>query len=230
MKRVRLEEALAGLPDVLRQLAEHRQGEAVVLDVRGGEVVAVVPAGTDDGEVIAAASSLRAAVRLDNERVLIVEIHEGASSASFRDAPADLHTSPRLVGAAAAEAVDTSRLGTVERIMTRDVVTASPDELVEDVAKRLAFHNVTGLPVEDWDGRIVGIVSELDVMGRINETIRDVMTAEVISVATETPIEQAAALMAERGIKRLPVLADGKLVGIISRADIVRALAGSAFD
>ena len=227
MKRVRLEDAFEALPEALRRLTADQRGcDAVVLDVRGGEVVAVVPAGTADDAVIGAASSLRAAVRLDNERVLMFEIHDGGSTATFQDRAADLHGAPRVQGTTAGGAIDTSGLGTVEQIMTRDVVTASPDELVEDVAKRLVFHNVTGLPVEDWDGRVMGVVSELDVIDRINETIRDVMTAEVIAVATDTSIEQAAALMAGRGIKRLPVLSDGKLVGIISRADIVRALAG----
>jgi CBS domain-containing protein len=226
VKRVKIEEAFEGRSASPTGGAGQPTGEAVVLDVRGGEVVAVVPAATADDDVIAAATSLRAALRLDNERVLMFEIHEGSSSAHFSDEAARLHVTLQAAGApGTGGAVDTAGLGTVDQIMTRDVKVASPDELVEDVAKRLAFHNVTGLPVEDWDGRVIGVVSELDVIGRINETIRDVMTADVVSVAPDTPVDRAATLMAERGIKRLPVLAGGKLVGILSRADIVRALA-----
>ena len=226
MKRVKIEEAFEGQTTALRGGSGPPSGEAVVLDVRGGEVVAVVPAATTDDDVIGAATSLRAALRLDNERVLMFEIHEGSSTAHFRDEAAHLHITLQPAGAPGrGGAVDTAGLGTVDQIMTRDVKVASPDELVEDIAKRLAFHNVTGLPVEDWDGRVIGVVSELDVIGRINETIRDVMSADVVSVAPDTPVDRAASLMADRGIKRLPVLADGKLVGILSRADIVRALA-----
>jgi CBS domain-containing protein len=226
MKRVTLEEAFGDSAAMQAAQYGDLQGEAVVLSVRGGEVIAVVPEGTADDGVLAAASSLRAAVRLENERVLMFEIHEGGSSASFRDEAARLHTAVQVVEASrGGGAVDVAALGTVDQVMTRGVMTATPDELVEDVAKRLAFHNVTGLPVEDWDGTIVGIVSEMDVIGRIGEVIRDVMTANVVSVPPDTTVERAARLMAERGIKRLPVLADGKLVGIISRADVVRLLA-----
>ena len=109
--------------------------------------------------------------------------------------------------------------------MTRSVLTASPDELVEDIAKRLSFHNVSGMPVEDWDGKVIGIVSEFDVMGKFHDTVGDVMSSDVISVSRDTPLSEVAALMAERRIKRVPVLDGGLLVGIVSRADIVRALA-----
>ena len=112
--------------------------------------------------------------------------------------------------------------------MTRDVQTASADELVEDVAKRLAFHNISGMPVEDWDGRVIGIVSELDVIDKLHDTVRDAMSSDVVSVSRDTPIEQIAALMTERRIKRVPVLAEGMLVGIVSRHDIVRGLVAGA--
>lgn len=225
MKRVRLEEAFEGSSAAPRGGAGAEEQEAVVLDVRGGEVVAVVPASTPDDGVLGAASSLRAALRLETERVLMVEIHAGANRAHFHDEPAALHAVRRAEGTPGVGAVDTHALGTVDQLMTRNVKTATPDELVEDVAKRLAFHNVTGLPVEDWDGSVIGIVSELDVIDKIGEIIRDVMTPDVITVRPDTPIDEAAMLMAQRGIKRLPVLEDGKLVGILSRADIVRALA-----
>ena len=64
-----------------------------------------------------------------------------------------------------------------------------------------------------------------DVIGKIGHTIRDVMSDQVISVSRSTPVEQIATLLAERRIKRVPVLVDEMLVGIVSRADIVRAFA-----
>ena len=97
-----------------------------------------------------------------------------------------------------------------------------------DAAKLLAYHNISGMPVEGWDGSIVGIVSEADVIGHIGATVSDVMTRDVISVGQEATVEEIASLMAERRIKRVPVMTNGQVVGMVSRADIVRALAARA--
>jgi CBS domain-containing protein len=206
--------------------------EAVALAVRGGEVATAVRAGTAEESVVSAASRIRGRVRLENERVLTFDIHRAAGGASLRDEPARLREAAEEHGAASLAVVQDGDLldglGTAEDIMTRDVLTASPDELVEDIAKRLVFHNVTGLPVLDWDDRVIGIVSEVDVIDKLGETIGDVMSTELTTVARETPIEEIAALMTERRIKRVPVIAEGMLVGIVSRADIVRAFAALA--
>jgi CBS-domain-containing membrane protein len=113
-------------------------------------------------------------------------------------------------------------------IMTRDVMTARPDTPTEELAKLLAFHNVGGMPVLDEAGAMIGIVSEADVLGKRGATVAGIMTAEVISVAEATLIEQIAALMAQKNIKRVPVARDGPLIGMVSRADIIRALAARA--
>ena len=230
MKRVTIEEAFAKAPLSGPQgPAGAAGGEAVVLSVRGGEIIAVVPAGTPEDGVIAAACNVRAALRLDNERVLTFEIHEGAASAYFRDEPAQLRAQRREPSAAAPTLPDfLAGLGKAEDVMTPTVLTASPDELVEDIAKRLVFHNVTGLPVEDWDGKVIGIVSEVDVIDKIGQTVGDIMSADVVTVAKDTPLAQIAALLTERRIKRVPVVDEGALVGIVSRADIVRVFAARA--
>jgi CBS domain-containing protein len=228
LKRLKIDEVQGGAG-----LADGQAGEAVVLTVRGGEIVAVIPAGVEDDAVVEQASSLRGALRLENERVLTFEIHAGAAQASFRDEPAHLHqatASPRAHAPAPAIAVVSrppAALGriTVDQIMTRNVIVASADELVEDIAKKLAFHSISGMPVEDWDGKVIGIISEFDVIGKFHDTIRDAMSADVTSVPPGTPLEQVAALMTEKRIKRVPVLENGMLIGIVSRADIVRALA-----
>ena len=198
---------------------------AMVLGVRGGEIVAVAPDGTSDDDVVGAASRIRGSLRLEHGRVLTFEIRRGAAEATFTDARAGLpaHQSAGAPGARAFGAGVGSR--TVGEIMTRDVLVASPDMLVEDVAKLLAFHNITGMPVEGWDGQLVGIVSEADVIGKLGVTVDDVMTREVISVTEETPIEDVAKLMTERRIRRVPVMAGSVVAGIVSRADIVRAFA-----
>jgi tRNA nucleotidyltransferase (CCA-adding enzyme) len=176
--------------------------------------------------VLSAASSVRAALRLENERVLSFEIHEGAAHGSFRVESARLHAEARPGPAGGAAASGPSFGGlTAEQIMTRTVMIAHADELVEDVAKRLAFHNISGMPVEDWDGKVIGVISEIDVIGKFHDTIREAMSADLLTVARDAPLEQVAALMTERRIKRVPVLEGDKLVGIVTRADIVRALA-----
>jgi CBS-domain-containing membrane protein len=112
--------------------------------------------------------------------------------------------------------------------MTRDVVTAPRDLLTEEIAALLAFHNVSGMPVLAEAGTVSGIVSEADVIGKRGATVGEIMTPEVVTVTEPTPVEWIAALMAEKKIKRVPVIVDGALAGMVSRADIVRALAARA--
>lgn len=149
-------------------------------------------------------------------------------------------------------------------VMTTNVITVGPDTSVQDVAKILSERGISGVPVVDADNRVIGIVSEgdllhrvetgterrpdrvtprrrswwLDTIGRDEElardyvkshgrTANDVMTREVISVDDTTELADVATLLETRRIKRVPVLKDGKLVGIVSRANLVRALAAA---
>ena len=234
MKRVNIKDAFVGEPTWGQEEAGGDDGdEALVLAVRGGEVVAVVPAGTAEDEAVGAASIVRGALRLENERVLTFEIHEGASSAFFEDESAQLHRRRLEAGPSGLSNITGSSHSdymrgprTAGEIMTRDVLTASPSLPVEDLTKLLAFHNISGMPVVDDAGKVIGIVSEADVISKQGATVGDIMTAEVVSVSPADPVEQLAALMAERTIKRVPVMAEGELLGMVSRADIVRALAG----
>ena len=235
MRRVNIKDAFVGEPSPGQEGIEADDSdEAVVLSVRGGEVMAVVPSGTPEEGVVSSATTVRGALRLENERVLTFEIHEGANGAFFEDESAQLHHSREQTGSAGLSTLavgdsdDRNRARKAEEIMTRDVLTASPDMLVEDIAKLLAFHNISGLPVVDGGGKVVGVVSEVDVIGKIGSTVDDIMTHEAITVSKNTPVEQIARLMAERGIKRVPVMDGERLVGLISRADIVRALAARA--
>ncbi|MDP8923456.1 MAG: CBS domain-containing protein [Chloroflexota bacterium] len=233
MKRVNIEDAFVGEPTSSQAAGDGQESdEAVVLAVRGGEVVAVVPAGTPEEGVIGVAGVIRGALRLENERVLTFEIHEGASGAFFEDESAQLHRRRQESGAVGLSTIaGIDYMGdrrTAGEIMTRDVVTARPDMPTEEFATLLAFHNVSGMPVLDEAGTVVGIASEADVIGKRGATVGEIMTPEVVSVTEGTPIERIAALMATRKIKRVPVIVDGVLVGMVSRADIVRALAARA--
>jgi CBS domain-containing protein len=227
VKRLNASDAFTDEP--LSEQGRSRVGvgdEAVVLAVRGGQIAAAVPAETDADRAIDVAGLIRGVLRLENEQVLTFQIRRASGYASFRHEAAHLEQHLPAVDAGAPLAPDAStRSQTAEQIMTRQVLTTSPDLLVEDVAKMLAYHNISGMPVEDWDGKVIGIVSEADVIGKIGHTIRDVMSDQVISVSRSTPVEQIATLLAERRIKRVPVLVDEMLVGIVSRADIVRAFA-----
>ena len=115
---------------------------------------------------------------------------------------------------------------TAKDIMTREVVTVTPETPVEELAKILAERRISGAPVVDQAGNVVGIATEADIIAKGKEgKVADIMTREVISVTEDTPVEEVARVLAEKGIKRVPVLREGKLVGIVSRADIVRAMA-----
>jgi CBS domain-containing protein len=234
VKRVNIKDAFVGEPTSSSQAGVEAEDsdEALVLAVRGGEVVVVVSAGTPDEVAVSAASVIRGTVRLENERILTFEIHEGASSAYFEDESAHLHRRRQESGAVGLAAIGGTNYmgngGTAGEIMTRDVLTARPDTPTEELARLLAFHNVSGMPVVDESGAMIGIVSEADVLGKQGATVGEIMTPDVVSVTASTPIEQIAALMAQKKIKRVPVVIDGALAGMVSRADIVRALATRA--
>ena len=113
-------------------------------------------------------------------------------------------------------------------IMTRKVHTISPEASVQELAQLLSRHDISGVPVVSKDGNIIGIVSEADILGKVvREGLRvaDILSAEIIFVDEQTRVGEIAALLTERKIKRVPVMRNGKLVGIVCRADIVHAVA-----
>ena len=141
---------------------------------------------------------------------------------------------------------------TAAAIMTTKVVTATPETSVAEIAGLLLEHKISAVPVIDGEQGVVGIVSEGDLLGRppagsprgwwlrlfrenaacLEEIAtarhlkaRDVMTSPVVTVGEETPIDILATLMRRRRVKRLPIVRDGRLVGIVSRTDVLDALA-----
>jgi CBS domain-containing protein len=136
--------------------------------------------------------------------------------------------------------------------MSREVVTASPSMPLKEVARLLVAHRISGVPVVDRDGSVVGVVSEGDIVfkeggvarpgshalkwlfdsgdgdsgllsKREARTVADAMTAPAVVIAARRSVAEAARLMVERSVNRLPVVTDGKLVGILTRSDLVRA-------
>jgi CBS domain-containing protein len=110
-------------------------------------------------------------------------------------------------------------------IMTRDIITASPTMTVKALAMMLIKNQISGAPVAGKNGKILGIVSEADIVAKKGKNVKDIMSKKVISVSEETAVETIAQLMTTHAIKRLPVMTGEKVVGIVSRADIVSAIA-----
>src|SRR6266850_1451440 len=107
-----------------------------------------------------------------------------------------------------------------KNIMTRDIITVTPTMTVKNLAMTLIKNQISGAPVSSKDGKIVGIVSEADIVGKKGKDVK-----AIISITEETPVEAIAQLMTTHKIKRLPVMKGDKVVGIVSRADIVSAIA-----
>ena len=110
-------------------------------------------------------------------------------------------------------------------IMTKKVITVMPLTTVKNLAKTLSGNNISGVPVVDQRGKVMGIVSEADVVAKSGKQVKGIMSKNVVSVNEETEVEEIARLLAAHRFNRVPVLRQGKLVGIVSRADIIRAIA-----
>lgn len=143
------------------------------------------------------------------------------------------------------------------QIMNRDVVTVKKGASVEEALKLMTKHHVSGLPVVDADGYIVGIITESDLLLKDQapvldkprpikghqpvpeevlekaykkaraELVEDAMTKDVIAFSEDSLVADIARVMVELGINRVPIIRDRKVVGIISRMDIIKAMAAS---
>ena len=146
---------------------------------------------------------------------------------------------------------------TAGQIMTREVQTIPASATLEEAARLLIERDITGAPVVDEDGNVVGIVSESDLMSEAKREaalphiaafgfflakeealqriyhggrtlpVEGLMSRDVVTVTEEMPVQEVADLLVRRKINRVPVLRDGKLVGIITREDVLRGLFGA---
>ncbi|MFC0808630.1 CBS domain-containing protein [Ensifer sp. P24N7] len=140
----------------------------------------------------------------------------------------------------------------VKDVMTTKVIKLSPDNSVRQAAKLMFEHHVSGIPVVDDEGRLLGVISEGDLIRRtelcseasalmVDMTLApddrasafvrrcswrvgDVMTADPVTIDEDASLARVARLMHELGIKRIPVMRNGELVGIVSRADLLQAI------
>ena len=110
-------------------------------------------------------------------------------------------------------------------IMTRDVITVSPTATIKNLAMTLIKNQISGAPVAGRNGKIIGVVSEADIVAKKGKDVKTIMSKNIISVTEDTAVEAIAKLMTTHRIKRLPVMRGAEVVGIVSRADIVNAIA-----
>ncbi|MEW5706530.1 MAG: CBS domain-containing protein [Actinomycetota bacterium] len=110
-------------------------------------------------------------------------------------------------------------------VMTTNVITVKPETPREELIRVLAANNISGVPVVS-DGKLVGIVTEDDILAKPSgEKVEDLMTRNVITVNEKDPVHRVASVLIRNRIKRVPVMSDDHVVGLISRHDLVRALA-----
>ena len=124
-------------------------------------------------------------------------------------------------------------MSSITEIMTTPVVTIPPNALVEDALEIMLRHSISGLPVVDEEGKLVGILSEFDTLMLLGDSsdqyspitpIAHLMTTEVAFIEEHYTVAQVANIFKPRGARRLPVVRDGKVVGVVSRRDLVRVI------
>ncbi len=145
---------------------------------------------------------------------------------------------------------------TAGEIMTREIITVSPELGVAELANLFWEKSISGAPVVDADGRLVGVVTETDLIDQSKKVhiptvlnildsmiilenpakldrelkkmtgtrVKDICTSEPVTVTEDTRMDELASIMSERHLHTLPVLKDGRLVGVIGKADIIRAM------
>ncbi len=110
-------------------------------------------------------------------------------------------------------------------IMTHEIISIRPDATVHEAARLLSDYSISGAPVLLRDGRMVGIITQADLISKEGETVADLMTTRVVTAQEDTSVDEVAQLLTSNRFKRLPIVRGERVVGVVSRADIVRMLA-----
>jgi len=125
----------------------------------------------------------------------------------------------------------------ISQIMTRRVVAAKSNATCNSLAQKMLSGFFSGMPVTDDQGNVIGVVTEFDILKVLRSgedglqvVAQDVMTKEPICLEADHTIDEAIELMTKHNIIRIPVVRNGKLVGIVSRSDILRAYVREEFE
>ena len=151
----------------------------------------------------------------------------------------------------------------VDDVMTREVFVVGLDDSIADAVKKFAEHGISGSPVTDSKGGLVGIITEADILNALkvkykrlqmvypslslvsvsfvetfdnkeaieafkeiaSSNVSDLMTKDVVTIESGNELGEVVRLMMEKGVNRVPVMKEGNIVGIVSRADIIKGLA-----
>jgi len=115
-----------------------------------------------------------------------------------------------------------------KHIMSKNVETVTPETSLADAVNILLMREISGMPVVDGEGYLMGVVSERDVFrlafsGKIHESkVADVMTTKIVTFPPDADIRDIAKVLGENIFRTVPILENGKIVGIVSRADILK--------
>ena len=213
MRRVNIQAAFLGEGGD----SESGDEEGLALAVRGGEVVLVLPAGTPEARAVELASTIRGSLRLETGRVLTFEIPDGAVGAFFEDEPAELFDRREATPADGLSSVSArpahresfggaealhGAAATARDVMVTNVISVRADDSVDEAARLLQFHDISGLPVCEGR-RVVGVVSEADLIGKRGATVGEVMTSPASTISESTPLERVAEQLTRQRIRRL---------------------------
>jgi CBS domain-containing protein len=119
---------------------------------------------------------------------------------------------------------------TAREIMTKDVVTINPESSLDEAIQLLLSQEISGLPVTDNEGHLIGIVTEFALLAIVyderirRENVSKHMTTEVLTIEADDPISKIADLCIVHRVRRVPVMENGRLVGLIARRDVLKAL------
>ena len=120
----------------------------------------------------------------------------------------------------------------IEEFMAKDVVSCSADATIKDIANRMKGNSVGVIVITDQDKKIMGIVSERDIINKVvsagldpDKTLaEDVMTKDVITGNPDMTDVEVASVFSEKGIKKLPIIENGKVIGIVTQTDLLKIL------
>jgi CBS domain-containing protein len=121
-------------------------------------------------------------------------------------------------------------MATAKAIMSTKVITVAPDEDIQEAIHTMVLNNVTGLPVVRQDGTLAGVITEKDILELLcdeaagKHRVEDVMTRDVVCFDMEADVAELAGAFRDNSFRRVPILEEGKLVGIVSRRDVIRHL------